>query len=361
MIGTYSFNLVSITLFTLPFIFIFRNYKKVQLNIFILSLLLVLINYIYGFKVINNENKKQVNSNSYNIKIVSPKISIDKFINNIDEEKILIDLIKLSKPEENLQTVFVWPEGALIGIYFDELNKYKDLFLNNFSNNHLIVMGISTHSFENRTEQIYNSMVVVDNKLNLLAKYNKNNLVPFGEFLPFERFFSMLGLKKITYGYQSFSKGKERKIISINNKKFNIKFLPLICYEIIYSGYLNPNKENFNLIINISEDGWFGNSVGPFQHFSHSIFRAIEEGKNIIRSTNNGISAHVDTRGRIIQKLESTDRGVIEINNFISSKKTLFFKVGNKMFFYFVLFYIILIFFINKKEKVNEEKLFIYK
>ena len=78
--------------------------------------------------------------------------------------------------------------------------------------------------------------------------------------------------------------------------------MPLICYEIIYSGKLKKTN-NFDFIINISEDGWFGNSIGPHQHFAHSIFRAVEEGKNIIRSTNNGISAFIDQKVILLIKL----------------------------------------------------------
>ena len=85
----------------------------------------------------------------------------------------------------------------------------------------------------------------------------------------------------------------KRQIIEINN----INLLPLICYEIIYSGKLNYSKIDYDLILNISEDGWFGNSIGPYQHFSHLIFRSIEEGKNSIRSANNGISAFINYKG----------------------------------------------------------------
>ena len=111
------------------------------------------------------------------------------------------------------------------------------------------------------------------------------------------------------------------------------------------------NDKNF--IINISEDGWFGNSIGPYQHFSHSIFRSIEEGKNIVRSANNGISAYIDSNGLIIAKLESTQRGVIEVNKFKKNPKTIFSKFGNKIFFYFILFYIIL-FFLKFKKRERE-------
>jgi uncharacterized membrane protein len=106
-------------------------------------------------------------------------------------------------------------------------------------------------------------------------------------------------------------------VIIISKPGFdNLNFYPLICYEIIYSGKVSLESGKANFIINISEDGWFGDSIGPQQHFSHTIFRAIEEGKNIIRSANNGISAYIDSNGLIISKLESNKKGVIEINNY---------------------------------------------
>ena len=93
--------------------------------------------------------------------------------------------------------------------------------------------------------------------------------------MPFENVLSNLGFKKITQGYQSFSADNRRDIIRFNN----YSFMPLICYEIIYSGQINYNEKNYDFILNISEDGWFGNSIGPYQHYSHAIFRSIEEGK----------------------------------------------------------------------------------
>ena len=347
-IGTYSFNLLSITIFSLPFVFIFKNYRKIQLKVFFILIFLIGINYVYGSQVISKSNKENLNFYNYQVKIVSPKIPIDSFVNNPDPEKVLINLIKLSAPQKDVGTIFIWPEGVLTGIYLKKLNEYTDLISNSFSNNHIIVMGINTYD----SNQIYNSIIVINNDLEVLGKYSKNKLVPFGEFLPFERLFNQLGLKKITYGYQSFESGKNREIISVSNGIFKLNFLPLICYEIIYSGKINfnNNSKNFTSIINVSEDGWFGNSIGPYQHFSHSIFRAIEEGKNIFRSTNNGISAYIDKNGYVVKKLESTQRGVITIERFKNSKNTLFSRFGNKIFFYFILFYISLIFFMNKKK-----------
>ena len=109
-----------------------------------------------------------------------------------------------------------------------------------------------------------------------------------------------MNLKSLTNNYQSFSKGDERKIINIKQKNFSLNILPLICYEIIYSGKLF-DKSEFDFIVNVSEDGWFGRSIGPKQHFSHSILRAIESGKYVLRSSNNGISAIVNPMG-VVEK-----------------------------------------------------------
>ncbi len=339
-IGTYSFNLLSITIFLVPAIIFFQYEKKNKLFSLALTLILLLINIFYGSLNINNYKKIDQNNLNYKIKIISPKIDIKNFFESNNHEKIILELVKLSNPNSSEETIFIFPEGALSNIYLEDLKFYSYIFSENYSDKHKIILGINS----NEGSKVFNSMVVLDNNANILSKYNKNKLVPFGEFLPFENFFSKFGMKKITQGYRSFSPDNKREIISIDN----INFVPLICYEIIYSGKINSNK-SFDLILNISEDGWFGDSIGPYQHFSHSIFRSIEEGKNLIRSANNGISAFVNPKGQIVDKIKSTEKGVIEIQSFKKTKKTIFSSFGNKIFFYFLLFYISLIFFLKKR------------
>ena len=321
-IGTYSFNLISISIFLIPLVFFSKKDFKYKLIIFIFLSLILTSNYFYGYQKIKNDEKLYKEFKGFNIKVISPKISIERFFQSNNEKDIIKELIELSNPNISDDSIFIFPEGALAGVNFDQLKNFKRLFSEKFSANHLIIMGINTKKNIGGSSKIYNSMVVLDNKLNLLNEYNKIKLVPFGEFLPFEKFFNKIGLRKVSFGYESFSAGHERDLIFFSEKNFN--FIPLICYEIIYSGKVNLNYVKTNFIINISEDGWFGNSIGPNQHFSHSIFRAIEEGKNIIRASNNGISAYIDSNGLVIDKLESTQKGVIEINNYKGLKKTFF-------------------------------------
>jgi len=342
IVGTYSFNLLSITLFLIPSIVFFNKSLASKILIITFSLFFMGSNIYFGKNVIDQYKKVEFTDLNTTIKIISPKIKIDRFFQNEEPSIIINELIKLSNPEDTKETLFIFPEGILTSIYLEDLNIYKKIFKKNFSEKHKIVLGINSLI----DSKVYNSLVVIDNNLNILGKYNKNKLVPFGEFLPLENIFSEIGLKKITQGCLSFSSANSRKILEINS----INFLPLICYEIIYSGKLNKSKEEFNFIINISEDGWFGDSIGPNQHFSHAIFRSIEEGKNLIRSTNNGISAHINPIGQVVKKIKSTEKGVLEIKFFKKVPKTIFSRYGNKIFFYFLLFYITLIFFLKKKE-----------
>ena len=274
VIGTYSFNLLVISLFSVPGLFILRKSKKeifVSFFFILISILLFVYGSSYKQKFLGSEIKK----NPYVIRAIGSNISLDRFFDNTPAETVLYELIKLSKPEKDKKIFFIWPEGIVPNTYMDELNLYKDLFKKNFDENHIIGLGIKNRSKKNGSSEYFNSLAVFDNNLNLINNYNKMNLVPFGEFIPFENILHKLDLRIITNNISSFSRGSSREIIEIKKEFYKFSFLPLICYEIIFSGNLTRNF-NYDFILNISEDGWFGKSIGPRQHFTQSVFRAIE-------------------------------------------------------------------------------------
>ncbi len=123
--------------------------------------------------------------------------------------------------------------------------------------------------------------------------------------------------------------------------------MPLICYEIIYSGNLTKDFD-FDFIINISEDGWFGQSIGPKQHFTHSIFRAIENGKYVLRASNNGMAAIINPLGQIEKKIDYGVNGYIDFENRRDLDKTIFSTFGNVIFMILILLYIFLTFSFNR-------------
>ena len=348
IIGTYSFNLICISLFTSPAILILRKSKSEIFACFLFTFIAVIF-LIFGTVRNNQINLVKKNNHDYIIRVISPNISLDSFYSAENELKTINELISLSNPKDDQPTIFLWPEGIIPDSYLGDMKIYEDLFSKNFSKNHIIIMGIKDLDNKNNKNLYFNSLAVFDNKLNLIKSYNKVNLVPFGEFMPFEKFFKFIGIGTVTNNHQSFSHGLKRKSLNIKIDKLNISLLPLICYEIIYSGRLFKDHE-FDYIINISEDGWFGKSIGPKQHFVHSIFRSIESGKYIIRSANNGISAIINPLGIVEKQVKFGNTGHIDFTESKVIKPTLFARYGNIIFIILILLYIFLIFSFNRIE-----------
>jgi apolipoprotein N-acyltransferase len=168
---------------------------------------------------------------------------------------------------------------------------------------------------------VYNSIYVLDRDGLIASTYDKLHLVPFGEYLPFQQFLESLGLQQLTKQRGGFSAGDRRRLLAVPGAP---PAVPLICYEIIFpgdvgaqnggqgSGQAGAHGGRPGWMINVTNDGWFGISSGPYQHFQQARVRAIEEGLPLVRAANTGISAVVDPLGRIIEKLPLGAEGVID-------------------------------------------------
>jgi apolipoprotein N-acyltransferase len=154
----------------------------------------------------------------------------------------------------------------------------------------------------------YNSVYVIDHDGSILSIYDKVHLVPFGEYLPFQDFLEELGLRQITNMRGGFIPGDRHRVLKVPRAP---DVLPLICYEIIFPGAV-PRGERPGWMVNLTNDGWFGASAGPYQHLQQARIRAIEEGLPLVRAANTGISAVVDPVGRIIDSLPLGTDGVLD-------------------------------------------------
>jgi len=343
ILGVFSLNILVITIFFLPSVLFFKTKSKY----FFLSFYIVLIfsNYFYGSYKINSSEQTN-DMKKINFKIVSGDMNLSDFKN---EAEVASKLIKYSEPDKKKKTIFVWPEGIFLTENFYQKKDIKNLFKDNFSDSHLIILGANTVKRTSVGEKYFNSMIVVDKNLNFISQYNKKKLVPFGEFLPFENFLNSIGLKKVTPGYASFSKGTGESLINLKFDSKNINILALICYEIIFPGSID-RYQKFNFIVNISEDAWFGNSIGPPQHFAKAIFRSIESGVYTIRSANKGISAFISPEGKILKNLQPNETGNIELDVPIIEKSK---KSSTKdLIFLLLLITHIFTFFVLRKFKI---------
>ncbi|MBN2547089.1 MAG: apolipoprotein N-acyltransferase [Spirochaetes bacterium] len=262
---------------------------------------------------------------------------LDKF-----DEKKYQDMIKtyndLSKSIliQNPDLI-IWPEGAVPYIINTNVENYN--MIKNFKNVPLIT-GITLSKDENKITKYFNSMVYISGNNKLIDYYNKNKLIPFAEnsILPFMNNLNLIG-------YINYSKGTEPKLFEYGK----IKISPNICYEAIFDNFIRKSLEFYakdskeaNLIINATNDSWFGKSVIPEIHMHMSGFRSIENRKSLIRVTGTGHSAYFNPGGDIIyiSELFKQDSSVLEVP--LIEFKTIYRKWG-WLFIWILLFLLIII------------------
>jgi apolipoprotein N-acyltransferase len=207
-------------------------------------------------------------------------------------------------------THLIWPESAFPFFLSREPDALAQITRLLQSGTVLITGAVRAAEPANSAEPaVYNSIYVIDHSGSIVSLYDKVHLVPFGEYLPFQRFLESLGLQQLTKQRGGFLAGDRRRLLTVPGAPLA---LPLICYEIIFPGDVMPKGRRPDWIVNVTNDGWFGISSGPYQHFQQARVRAIEEGLPLARAANTGISAVVDPLGRIINSLPLGTEGVID-------------------------------------------------
>ncbi len=170
--------------------------------------------------------------------------------------------------------------------------------------------GAGTHDGALTLQRAYNSLMVFDGSGALKGAYDKTHLVPFGEYLPWQHTLEAIGLEQLTRLRGGFTEGvTPRPTLSVPG-------LPavggLICYEAIFPGVGRSSADRPGVLLNVTNDGWFGNTTGPRQHFHQARVRAVEEGLPLVRAANNGISSVIDASGRVVAMLGIDVKGTID-------------------------------------------------
>jgi apolipoprotein N-acyltransferase len=208
-------------------------------------------------------------------------------------------------------TILIWPESAFpffLAREADAMAQIADLLPPGTT---LITGAVRPPDLPAgaKITRAYNSIYVIGNDGTVLSVYDKLHLVPFGEYLPFQSAMEKLGFVQLTKMRGGFIPGTRRRVMEIPNAP---QVLPLICYEAIFSGAIVPRGERPGWIVNVTNDGWFGISSGPYQHLQQARLRAIEEGLPLVRAANTGISAVIDPVGRLVAHLTLGNEGVLD-------------------------------------------------
>lgn len=176
-----------------------------------------------------------------------------------------------------------------------------------------------------RITRAYNSIYSIDHDGTLLSVYDKLHLVPFGEYLPYQDMMEKLGFVQLTKVQGGFLTGTARRNMELPNAP---PLLPLICYEAIFPDEIDIRGPRPGWMLNLTNDGWFGNSTGPYQHLQQARMRAVEQGLPLVRAANTGVSAVIDPVGRIVGELGLGVEGVLDATLPAKIPPTVYARVG---------------------------------
>lgn len=173
-------------------------------------------------------------------------------------------------------------------------------------------------------ERYWNSLAVLEPSGRIVATADKFHLVPLGEYVPMRNILGGL-IGKLTAGAGDFSAGPGPVTVRVPGLP---PFSPLICYEVIFPGAVLDATDRPAWLLNLTNDGWFGNSPGPYQHLASARFRAVEEGLPLARPANTGITAMIDPYGRVVASLPRGEDGVLDVKLPQALHLTLFARFG---------------------------------
>lgn len=224
--------------------------------------------------------------------------------------------------------LIVWPEVS-VPYLIDQRMDLNLAIASSAKNNSQVVIGGRRIEGTEEGERWFNSVAVLAKDGSIDALYDKQHLVPFGEYLPVADLFDKFGLKALAQNAGRFSAGKSAEPIGIDGLP---SFRVLVCYEAIFPHEIVSGEERPELLLHLTNDAWFGSFSGPFQHFAQARFRAIEQGLPLARAANTGVSAMIDPFGRVTGSIELNTDGFIDAPIPKSIPPTLYGRFGDAPF-----------------------------
>lgn len=251
------------------------------------------------------------------IRLVQPNVPQTLKWDPVRREDNFQQLLKMTAmPSTAPLKAIIWPESAVPFFLEQELFMRKRI-AGVMPKGALLFTGTIRRTPPEKTPlKIWNSLLVLDDQGDIVTSYDKSHLVPFGEYVPFRKTLDALfgkgSLKKITAGNVDFTAGPGPETIALPMGL--PPFSGLVCYEVIFpTAVINPSQNRPGWMINVTNDAWYGNTSGPYQHLETARFRAIEEGVPLVRSANSGVSAVFDGYGRNIGNIGLSKKGILDV------------------------------------------------
>jgi apolipoprotein N-acyltransferase len=314
--GLQGLNFLVVFLFSLPALFFSERKKAFRLSgpfVFVIGLTSL---YFFGCQRLNAPQSDVVAG--VRIRIMQPAVAQDEKFDKEYSARILTNYLSLSSRGSypaadgmNGITHLIWPETAF-PFLLDHSPKAREEISRILPKGAVLLTGaVRAEDIPDKSGRFYfNSIQVLDDSGAITASADKVHLVPFGEYLPFEGMIDFFGLRDFITAPGGFVAAEKRKSLAVPSWPLT---LPLICYEAIFPEQIHlANGERPGVLLNVTNDAWFGLTPGPYQHFAQARLRAIEQGIPLIRAANNGISAIIDPYGRERGRIELGERGIVD-------------------------------------------------
>ncbi len=281
------------------------------------------------------------------VRIVQPSIPQGLKWDKETREQNFIEYVELSgKDSLRIPDLIVWGETASPFV-LDRDEYHREMLKPLLNKGSYLVTGMVSYKEENERFVPYNSLVLFDKQAVPAGYYHKTHLVPFGEFIPFRKYLPDF-VRPVANAIGEFGRGKGPEVLKFDGLP---SFSGIICYEAIFPSEIVNKNNRPEFLINVTNDGWYGDSSGPYQHWVATKLRAVEEGIQIVRAANNGISGLINSYGIEKARLELNEKNILDINlEKAKQRTTIYSKAGNLIIISFCL---ILMFFcfINIKYK----------
>jgi apolipoprotein N-acyltransferase len=312
LVGVEGMNIFAAFFFSLPALIFLGKHRKTASFLFVG---LAALHAGFGYYRLNMlENPA---ATAFTARLVQPSVSQSQKWDGAARDKIFAKLIELSsappQPGAARPMLIIWPETAVPFLLADRPDAYT-LIGDMLQEGQSLLTGAVRQEGERKSgDQVryYNSLLLIGDDGVLVSASDKQHLVPFGEYLPAADLLESVGLTQIVTTPGGFSSGGPRKNISLFGK---LKINPLICYEVIFPRSIEASDGRADLMVNVTNDAWYGRTPGPFQHLRSAQLRSVEQGLPLLRVANNGVSAAIDAHGRIIDALALDAVATIDIS-----------------------------------------------
>lgn len=334
IVGLFGMSALAVFVFSAPALIGTRRGAVPGL---VLALVLFLAHAGYGAFVVHGQGAIAATGDRPVVRIVQPSVDQAAKWDEAERERIFAQLLDLTARPSTEGTprpsYVVWPETAVPFLLTDNpgaLSRIADVL----SVGQTLVTGaVRVEGGQGGGARYYNSIYVIDDEGQIVAAADKAHLVPFGEYLPLAGLLEQFGLKTIARSFGGYTPAQRRALLPLPG---GLSAVPLICYEAIFPGLSEISGEGGDLLLNVTNDAWYGHTPGPYQHLRQAQLRAVETRRPLVRAANTGISAVIDQKGEVLGLLSLGSAGVLDVA--LPSAELTAVSIRNKEFNFWLIF-----------------------